>query len=76
MENPSQVRSQAEPSHPSTIEMSAQSTLRCRMKDLFLSGDYSDIKIICRSVHFNVHQAIICPQSDFFSAAMTQGWPV
>ncbi|CAD0107966.1 unnamed protein product [Aureobasidium uvarum] len=46
-------------------------------KDTFLetianlseSGAYSDFKIVCGVDTYNVHRAIICPQSDFFRAA-------
>jgi hypothetical protein len=34
-----------------------------------VSGAYSDFKIICGSDTYNVHKAIICPQSGFFRAA-------
>ncbi|CAD0040833.1 unnamed protein product [Aureobasidium pullulans] len=33
------------------------------------SGAYSDLKIVCGSETYNVHKAIICPQSTFFKAA-------
>ncbi|KAI4846842.1 hypothetical protein E4T44_04844 [Aureobasidium sp. EXF-8845] len=37
--------------------------------DLHASGAYSDLKIVCGSDTYNVHKAIICPQSKFFRAA-------
>ncbi|THY06133.1 hypothetical protein D6D02_02574 [Aureobasidium pullulans] len=33
------------------------------------SGAYSDLKIVCGSETYNVHKAIICPQSTFFKIA-------
>lgn len=37
-------------------------------KNLLLSGEYSDMKIVCQGVTFNVHRSIICPSSSFFTA--------
>jgi hypothetical protein len=37
------------------------------------SGAYSDLKIVCGSDTYNVHKAIICPQSSFFRAACQPG---
>ncbi|KAF2014530.1 hypothetical protein BU24DRAFT_463311 [Aaosphaeria arxii CBS 175.79] len=31
------------------------------------SGEYSDLKIVCKSETFDVHKMIVCPQSEFFS---------
>ncbi|CAD0107905.1 unnamed protein product [Aureobasidium uvarum] len=33
------------------------------------NGAYSDLKIVCGADTYQVHKAIICPQSDFFRAA-------
>jgi hypothetical protein len=37
------------------------------------SGAYSDLTIVCGSDTYNVHKAIICPQSSFFRAACQPG---
>ncbi|CAD0030366.1 unnamed protein product [Aureobasidium pullulans] len=39
---------------------------------LYESGAYSDLKIVCGQDTYNVHKAIICPQSTFFKAACRQ----
>ncbi|KAI5211419.1 hypothetical protein AUEXF2481DRAFT_25775 [Aureobasidium subglaciale EXF-2481] len=36
---------------------------------LHKNGAYSDLKIVCGSTTYNVHKAIVCPQSDFFRVA-------
>ncbi|KEQ73158.1 hypothetical protein M436DRAFT_46012, partial [Aureobasidium namibiae CBS 147.97] len=36
---------------------------------LYKNGSYSDFKIVCGTDTYNVHKAIICPQSEFFRAA-------
>ena len=46
------------------------------LKDLLLSGEYSDMKIVTNGFTFNVHRAIVCSQSDFFKAAMGSGFKV
>ncbi|KAI4640059.1 hypothetical protein J4E93_008859 [Alternaria ventricosa] len=40
-----------------------------RLKALLSSGDYSDLKITCGLDAYNVHKAIVCPQSSFFKNA-------
>ncbi|KAL4986224.1 hypothetical protein BDW68DRAFT_178935 [Aspergillus falconensis] len=40
------------------------------MKDLLVNGRYSDMRITCQRVTFDVHRAIVCSQSHFFQAAM------
>ncbi|KAI4721255.1 hypothetical protein E4T48_02426 [Aureobasidium sp. EXF-10727] len=39
------------------------------LDQLHENGAYSDLKIVCGADTYNVHKAIICPQSDFFRAA-------
>ncbi|KAL2216846.1 BTB/POZ protein [Thermoascus aurantiacus ATCC 26904] len=39
-------------------------------RDLFLGAKYPDMIISCGGHEFNVHRAIICPQSSFFEAAV------
>ncbi|KAJ5381480.1 uncharacterized protein N7496_003908 [Penicillium cataractarum] len=54
--------------HPSpTYELSEAQKY---FERLLLSGEYSDLKIFCQDITFNVHQCIICPQSSFFRAAI------
>ncbi|KAI4748072.1 hypothetical protein E4T50_01664 [Aureobasidium sp. EXF-12298] len=48
---------------------SSKDLLLSKIANLHESGAYSDFKIVCGSEVFNVHKAIICPQSDFFRAA-------
>lgn len=38
--------------------------------ELLVSGDYSDFTITCKGRTFNVHRAVVCPQSSFFAAAL------
>lgn len=47
--------------------------LRSLLTNLHISGDYSDLKVICGENIHNVHKAIICPQSEFFSRACCDG---
>ncbi|KAI4746933.1 hypothetical protein E4T50_02702 [Aureobasidium sp. EXF-12298] len=44
-----------------------------RLHLLHESGAYSDLTIVCGSHTYNVHKAIICPQSSFFRAACQPG---
>ncbi|KAF2676506.1 hypothetical protein K458DRAFT_351773 [Lentithecium fluviatile CBS 122367] len=44
-----------------------------RQKALLASGDYSDIRVTCGDQMWNVHKAIICPQSGFFARAVKFG---
>lgn len=37
---------------------------------LYENGDYSDHKIKCQDRTFNVHKAIVCPQSPVLAAAV------
>jgi hypothetical protein len=39
------------------------------LKGLYISGEYSDLVISCRGKEYHVHRAVVCTQSDFFSAA-------
>ncbi|KAF2440070.1 hypothetical protein P171DRAFT_368958, partial [Karstenula rhodostoma CBS 690.94] len=38
---------------------------------LLETGNHSDFVITCQDETFNVHKAIVCPQSDFFEKALT-----
>ncbi|KAH7081220.1 hypothetical protein BKA63DRAFT_462162 [Paraphoma chrysanthemicola] len=40
-----------------------------KVKSLLISGEYSDLVIACGSDRYNVHKAIVCPQSGFFQRA-------
>jgi len=45
--------------------------------DIYESGDYSDLTVICGGDVYKVHKAIICPRSDFFSkACRDKAWKV
>lgn len=46
------------------------SNLKRVVKGLFQTGEFSDVQIICGNRTFQVHSAIICPQSPFFKAAL------
>ncbi|KAH7625221.1 hypothetical protein SMAC4_12941 [Sordaria macrospora] len=39
------------------------------LKGLYSSGEYSDLVISCGGREYHVHRAIVCTQSEFFSAA-------
>ncbi|KAK3946661.1 hypothetical protein QBC32DRAFT_357015 [Pseudoneurospora amorphoporcata] len=39
------------------------------LKGLYFSGEYSDLVISCGGREYHVHRAIVCMQSEFFSAA-------
>ncbi|KAK3338099.1 hypothetical protein B0H65DRAFT_477731 [Neurospora tetraspora] len=39
------------------------------LKGLYSSGEYSDLVISCGGRKYHVHRAIVCTQSEFFSAA-------
>lgn len=40
------------------------------MASLLSSGRYNDFTIECKGRVFKVHKAVICPQSDVFTAAL------
>lgn len=46
------------------------SDLEVVMKSLLNDGKYADMTISCQEHDFKCHRAIICPQSDFFAAAL------
>ncbi|CEJ60375.1 hypothetical protein PMG11_08952 [Penicillium brasilianum] len=46
------------------------SDLQKAYEKLLLSGDYSDLQIVCQETTFKVHQCIICPRSSFVGAAI------
>ncbi|KAH6628428.1 hypothetical protein F5144DRAFT_536893 [Chaetomium tenue] len=44
------------------------------LRGLYTSGDYSDLVISCQGKEYKVHRAVVCTQSDFFSAACRGGF--
>lgn len=46
------------------------------MKELFLSGKYSDMTVTCGGRVFRLHQNVVCPQSAFFEAALNGNFAV
>ena len=39
----------------------------------FMSGKYSDLRILCGAEHeFKVHKIVICPQSEYFSKVVDE----
>ncbi|KAJ9129702.1 hypothetical protein NKR23_g12480 [Pleurostoma richardsiae] len=43
-------------------------------KKIYSSGEYSNLTITCNGKRFQVHRAIVCPRSEFFAAALRQGF--
>ncbi|KAI1436273.1 hypothetical protein GGR50DRAFT_693274 [Xylaria sp. CBS 124048] len=39
-----------------------------------MNGDYSDLEILCAGKVYRVHRSVICPRSDFFTAACRGGF--
>ncbi|TIA67442.1 hypothetical protein D6C76_08689 [Aureobasidium pullulans] len=52
-----------------STQSASKDKLVATIAKLHESGAYSDLKIVCGSETYNVHKAIICPQSTFFKAA-------
>ncbi|TRX91084.1 hypothetical protein FHL15_008066 [Xylaria flabelliformis] len=48
--------------------------LMSSLKELYYSGEYSDLTISCGQSRYRVHKALVCPQSDFFIAACGAGF--
>ncbi|KAK4551649.1 hypothetical protein LTR86_011023 [Recurvomyces mirabilis] len=47
------------------------------LRELFTSGKYSDLTIICAERRFAVHKSIVCTRSPFFAKACEEGrWKV
>lgn len=46
------------------------------LEDLFRDGSYSDMEIVCNGFTFKAHRAVVCTQSDFFSAAFKSDFKV
>lgn len=46
------------------------------LRDLLSQGEYSDMKISCKGRIFNVHRAVVCPQSSFFKTALNGKYAV
>ncbi|KAG7101744.1 flavin-containing monoamine oxidase A [Verticillium longisporum] len=42
-------------------------------KGLRISGDYTDMTIICGDTEYQVHKAIVCPRSKYFDAMFSHG---
>ncbi|KAG7104124.1 flavin-containing monoamine oxidase A [Verticillium longisporum] len=42
-------------------------------KLLRISGDYTDMTIICGDMEYQVHKAIVCPRSKYFDAMFSHG---
>ncbi|THX70936.1 hypothetical protein D6D05_08435 [Aureobasidium pullulans] len=51
------------------LPVRTETQLASTIAKLHKSGAYSDFKIVCGQNTYNVHKAIICPQSAFFKAA-------
>ncbi|KFA75611.1 hypothetical protein S40288_04474 [Stachybotrys chartarum IBT 40288] len=47
---------------------------RPKMADLLVTGDFSDLKITSHGRTFDVHRAVVCPQSSFMAAAIKGGF--
>ncbi|KAI6758241.1 hypothetical protein HG530_010481 [Fusarium avenaceum] len=50
-----------------TMEHSNAQTLS--ISELFKTGDYSDLTIVCGDDRYKVHKAVVCPRSPFFKKA-------
>ncbi|KAK8176730.1 BTB/POZ protein [Phyllosticta citribraziliensis] len=48
----------------------AEEPIQAPFLSLLESGQFSDLKIRCKEDEYNVHKAIVCPQSDFFGTAL------
>ncbi|KAI0815425.1 hypothetical protein GGR55DRAFT_628824 [Xylaria sp. FL0064] len=48
--------------------------LMSSLRELYYSGEYSDLTISCGQSCYRVHKALVCPQSDFFTAACGGGF--
>ena len=53
-----------------------QQALGMALPELVLSGKYSDFTLIHGSHEFQLHQAIVCPQSSVITAALEGGFHV
>ncbi|KAI0859965.1 hypothetical protein F4860DRAFT_481275 [Xylaria cubensis] len=48
--------------------------LMSSLKELYHRGEYSDLTISCGQSRYRVHKALVCPQSNFFTAACGAGF--
>ncbi|KAI0184039.1 hypothetical protein EV127DRAFT_351381 [Xylaria flabelliformis] len=48
--------------------------LMSSLEKLYYGGEYSDFTISCGQSRYRVHKALVCPQSDFFTAACDGGF--
>ncbi|OCL12363.1 hypothetical protein AOQ84DRAFT_386177 [Glonium stellatum] len=56
------------------MELSEPRTeLMSSLKELLVSGSFSDLTILCGPNEHKVHKAVICPRSEFFNAACRFG---
>lgn len=46
------------------------------MSQLLLSGKYSDFKLRCEDVEFQLHKSVVCMQSPMFAAALDGNFTV
>ncbi|KAI6386647.1 hypothetical protein MCOR23_011341 [Pyricularia oryzae] len=48
------------------MDTSPEQALRDSLKSLRISGDYSDMTVVCGHDTYHVHKAIMCPRSKYF----------
>ncbi|KAH8836259.1 hypothetical protein MCOR01_011777 [Pyricularia oryzae] len=48
------------------MDISPEQALRDSLKSLRISGDYSDMTVVCGHDTYHVHKAIMCPRSKYF----------
>ncbi|KAL5866439.1 hypothetical protein ACKVWM_011663, partial [Pyricularia oryzae] len=47
--------------------------LKDSLKSLRVSGDYSDMTVVCGDDTYHVHKAVICPRSKYFETVLKAG---
>ncbi|KAG7147600.1 Protein roadkill like protein [Verticillium longisporum] len=55
------------------MDQTPEQALKEGMKRLRISGDYTDMTIICGDMEYQVHKAIVCPRSKYFDAMFSHG---